>query len=44
MVKKRVMIEDFIEVLNRQVKELGNGAYVSVPKKYIGKTATVIIH
>lgn len=34
MVKKRIIIEDFEESLERDVKEIGNAAHVTIPKKH----------
>lgn len=40
------MLKEFMtaeEVLTREVKELGNSAYVNVPKSHIGKEARIFI-
>ena len=41
--KKKIIIEDFEESLERDVKDIGNAAHVLVPKKHRGKKANVII-
>lgn len=41
--KKKVIIENFEEVLDREVKPTGNAAHVVVSKKHRGKKTTVVI-
>ena len=43
MVKKRVIIEDFEEVLERKTKPIGNAAYIGLSKKHRGKKVIAII-
>lgn len=43
MVKKKITVEDFEEVLERDVTSFGNGSHVILPQKHAGKKATVII-
>ena len=43
MVKKKIIVEDFEEVLERDVSNFGNGSHVILPQKHAGKKATVII-
>ena len=43
MVKKKVTVENFEEVLERDVSNFGNGSHVILPQKHAGKKATVII-
>lgn len=44
---RKVIIQKIIknakEIYEEDIKKLGNGAYISVPKKYIGKKATIVI-
>ena len=44
MVKKRVIIEDFEAVEEKEVVKYGNSARIPMAKKSIGKKATVVIH
>lgn len=45
---KKVRIEKIIknaqEILERQVKKSSNGAVVYIPRQYIGKKVTIVIH
>lgn len=42
--KGRVVLRDEIEqILEREVKEIGSGAMVLVPKKWLGKEAYVLV-
>ena len=38
-----IQIDNIQEILERKVKKDGNSAKVSIPKKHLGKTVTVII-
>ena len=43
MTKKKVIIEDFEEVLDKEAKPFGNTSHVIIAKKHEGKKATIII-
>ena len=40
-----MLIDDgkIIEVLNREVKKIGDGAHITVPKKHLGKKCFVVV-
>lgn len=42
-VKLSIEIDDIDEILNREVKYTGNGAYVGIPKEYIKRSVKVLI-
>lgn len=39
----KIIFQDVEEVLQRKVVGIGNGAHVNIPKKHIGKDATITI-
>ncbi len=41
--KKQININDFTEVLERDVSKFGNGSHVILPLKHAGKKAIIII-
>ena len=43
MTKKKIIIEDFEESLERDIKEVGNSSHVILPKKHRGKKANVVV-
>ena len=43
MQKKKLIIEDFEEVLDRDVKKFSHTGHVIVGKKHVGKKAVVIV-
>lgn len=43
MTKKNLVVKNFEEILEREVKEFGNASHITVPQKHKGKKAIVII-
>ncbi|HLD05557.1 MAG TPA: DUF2080 family transposase-associated protein [Candidatus Nanoarchaeia archaeon] len=41
--KRKITVEDFKEILERDISPFGNGAHIIVPQKHSGKKAIIII-
>ncbi len=43
MVKGKIILEDFEECLEREVKEFGNATHITLPLKHKDKKAYIVI-